>query len=284
MSVANGEPADSKRSLWGSLTAKEKALLGFLSGGIGVLSGVAQFLGTYIHNGLVLFGVSLLIVCAIAAVVMAIARYRRIVLFTAAFLAAIVVGGVAGHFIGPRKQGPSQHQDARLAPSSFPIASTPPSKGSEPAVMPPSASFQGLPEDTVVQHCVAVTVIRKYIPAGYFVWLAVQVPLENEQPDPSGIYLVKKLPSDSSGRFSTRPVTVGNSQTMGRPYILALYLLDADHSLAHREGQRVTSYDLAGQRILARVRVVRNLHTDNASGKADKEDPGSKQCLARDAT
>ena len=105
------------------LTAKEKSLLASLAGAIGVLSGVAQFLGTFIDNGVILFGASLFVVCFVAAIVMSIMRYRRVALFTTALAAAALVGGGVGYFFG---LGKDNTPSAVSLPSTASANTTPP--------------------------------------------------------------------------------------------------------------------------------------------------------------
>jgi len=175
MGETGRESTGKQSGSWRSLTTRERALLGFLGGAIGVLSGVAQFLGTYIDNGLALFGVSLLVVCAVSAIVMAIMRYRRAALFTTAFLVAIVLGGIAGYLVGPGDGGSPQSQSAHStspsAAASGPASYTPspqPSTGS-PRPLQISAKADGA-------RTVVVDVVRRRAPAaGRSFWLVIRV-------------------------------------------------------------------------------------------------------------
>lgn len=87
-------------SSWRTLTPKETRVFRSLAGAIGVLSGVAQFLGAYIDNGFVLFGVCLAAVAIVVGAVMAARRLIPAVTWTIVLLLAVAVGGVIGLAIG----------------------------------------------------------------------------------------------------------------------------------------------------------------------------------------
>ena len=151
-----------------------------------------------------------------------------------------------------------------------------------PTAVEASAKFTTLVDGEVVAHCMALGLTRENIPRGSSVWLTVQVPLSNDEPDPSGIYLANELPPKSFGPLTINPVTIGNHSTVDRPYWLRLYLVDGRHSSAFHEGQRVDTDALKDQRILDEVAVRRAKEGDNATGEADTEDPDSKQCRSSD--
>jgi hypothetical protein len=159
---------------WRNPTPKEKTILGFLAGAIGVLSGVAQFLGTYIHNGLALFAVCLLVVCAGAGLIMAAKRLRRLIFFTAAFLVAVVVGGAVGYLVGQKSSTSSANRNppGNLTGTSTGRISATPSSQAVPGTSRP-IDLSAKPETT---WTILVDVVKRRPPtAGRKFWLVVQV-------------------------------------------------------------------------------------------------------------
>ena len=107
---------------------------------------------------------------------------------------------------------------------------------------------------------------------------ALLIPTAEDAPDPNGYYLDRELTTQNS-RWDFRPVSVGGSPDIERPYWIGLYLLDATDSPAadNPGGRRSLPPDATK---VAEVMVRRGTGPDNATGPLDADSGGSARSCA----
>jgi hypothetical protein len=141
---------------------------------------------------------------------------------------------------------------------------------------PTLAVTMAKPVPGTIQHCSLASGTAANIPAGYVLWLAIQIPDSNDNRDPHGYYLVKQLPA---GNWQMSPLEVGSSPDKGRPYWIVVELLpSADSPPANNPGGR-RALPSAQEEIVVAVR--RDAVNDNATGPPDPDypaDSGARLC------